>query len=1163
MTTSLRTRFSAIIILLAIVPQILAGIILSNLAFDSLEEQSLILLQETAANVGNQIEAFILDAERELILLDEVYGLGTLDKESQRKVLNSLLLNNRIYQELILLDKAGREQIHLSRSSVVFEPVLKLRDNEEEYLFPIREKSTFFGPVQFNATTNEPLTKIAVPILDPQSGEVDFVLVASVRYKPVWDLLAGFELPNQLELFVVDENGQVIAHPNPTVVLRGTQFDMSDKDGRTLGLSGQDSVSGSYTLQLGQQELFVIAQQPVSSALMLAVQYLQVTTGIMVVSLLAAAGLGVLAIRQIIVPIEKLASTAQAISAGELTRRVSVNSRDEIGDLALAFNSMTRQLGGMINTLEQRVEERTQDLQEALLEQKESEERYRRLIETSPDAITLTDLEGTILFCNPQAARLQGLDRPKEMIGRNAFEFVAPENAQQAIENARKTLEMGSVRNVEYISVKVDGTRFPVELSASVILDPEGKPNALIGVVRDITERRRTEEALRLSEERYRTLAQNLPDSALLLIDQDLRFIIADGPEIEATGFSREMLEGKTLQEALPPEFAKLVEPNMRRTLAGERFSAELPYEDRFYRYSCVPLRDDADNVVRAMILATNITQLRKTEDALKDSQRRLSTALRTTNVGVWEWDMRTNEAYWSDENYLVMGLEPGSVESKYENWAKCLHPEDLPAAEAKVTEAVNSKSELNIEFRVVWPDGSIHWINDIGSMLVDEDTGQPLGMYGIQMDITERKQAEEDIQRHLDELTAISNASQLLIYMQSPEMLAQIVIDVLEKILGYDYAAVILVDEDGEGMTPFALSLQGQGGEFFEEDKTYLQKKNLRVGKGITGWVALHGESIRLGNTRQDPRYLAVRTDIQSELCVPLRMGDKIIGVVNVETVHPNAYSESDQYVLETIAAQISIAIQNARLLDELQRNTNELERRVEERTAQLEQYYREQAATEERQRLARELHDTVSQTLFSTSLIAESLLRMQARDPDTLLNGLHDLVRLTRGALAEMRTLLLELRPTAIRNLRLNDLLRQLVAGLTGRTQLMVEVELDEDHTVPVDVRLTFFRLVQEAMNNIVKHAHAKHVTLRRRDLLPAPVSRGKEPLPGLEIIVSDDGQGFNPQSVLPGHYGLGIMRERVDAIGGELTIKSRPGQGTEIKITWRGNFVEERQL
>jgi diguanylate cyclase (GGDEF)-like protein/PAS domain S-box-containing protein len=619
MTFKLRNRFSLFIILLVIVPQILAVIILTNFALDSLQAQSVNFQKEAAANVGHQVENFILDVERELILLDKISGLGKLNKEGQRKLLNSLLLSNPNYQELVLLDRGGREQIYLSRSVVVPESMFRFRDEENEYLFPIREKTTYFGPVHFDEVTNEPLAMIAVPLLEPLTGDVDFVLVANVRYKPIWDLLASLEFPEQFEVFVVDENNHVVAHPNPTVVLKGTQFDIPEKDGRGLGLFGLDSFIGSYNSKLGQQQLYVIAQQPASSALILAIQYLQVSTGVAIVSLIAAVVLVVLGIRQLIFPIESLASTAEAISTGELTLKANVRSHDEVGELALSFNRMTDQLVTMINTLEQRVEERTHDLNEVLNELQESEERYR-------------------------------------------------------------------------------------------------------------------------------VLAQNLPDSALFLYDHDLRFMIAEGPEIEAAGFLNEMIEGKTLWEFLPIELAQLVEPNMRRTLTGESFFVELPYEDRFYRFYNVPLRDNSGSVIRAMILATNITQLRKTEDALKDSQRRLNTALQATNVGVWEWNMSTNKAYWSDENYKIMGLEPGSIEARYENWAKCVHPDDLPAAEAKVLEAIKDDSDLDIEFRVVWPDGSIHWINQIGSLLMDEVTGEPLGLYGIQMDISERKHMEEQL---------------------------------------------------------------------------------------------------------------------------------------------------------------------------------------------------------------------------------------------------------------------------------------------------------------------------------------------------------------------------------------------------------------------------------
>ncbi|HWR88620.1 MAG TPA: histidine kinase dimerization/phosphoacceptor domain -containing protein, partial [Dissulfurispiraceae bacterium] len=121
---------------------------------------------------------------------------------------------------------------------------------------------------------------------------------------------------------------------------------------------------------------------------------------------------------------------------------------------------------------------------------------------------------------------------------------------------------------------------------------------------------------------------------------------------------------------------------------------------------------------------------------------QRLAYALRAANAGAWEWDMRTNCAIWSEGNYHVLGLVPGSAPSCYELWLRCVHPDDREEAERRVRESVEQRKDLDITFRVVWPDGTIHWLNDIGSMMFDE-TGDPAGMYGIQIDITERKHAE------------------------------------------------------------------------------------------------------------------------------------------------------------------------------------------------------------------------------------------------------------------------------------------------------------------------------------------------------------------------------------------------------------------------------------
>ncbi len=127
---------------------------------------------------------------------------------------------------------------------------------------------------------------------------------------------------------------------------------------------------------------------------------------------------------------------------------------------------------------------------------RQSEERYRSLIETSPDAVTYTDINATVIWTNQQSVSLLGLSSPDDLLGRSAFEFVAPEDQERSVANARATLERGYVRGVEYTGLRADGTRFPAELSASLLTDAEGHPRGFVGVTRDITERKRAEEAL-------------------------------------------------------------------------------------------------------------------------------------------------------------------------------------------------------------------------------------------------------------------------------------------------------------------------------------------------------------------------------------------------------------------------------------------------------------------------------------------------------------------------------------------------------------------------------------------------------------------------------------------------------------------------------------------
>jgi PAS domain S-box-containing protein len=210
--------------------------------------------------------------------------------------------------------------------------------------------------------------------------------------------------------------------------------------------------------------------------------------------------------------------------------------------------------------------------------------------------------------------------------------------------------------------------------------------------------------------------------------------------------------------------------------------------------------------------------------------------------------------------------------------------------------------------------------------------------------------------------------------------------------------------------------------------------------------------------------------------------------------------------------------------------------------------QEIKEKTAMEERTRLARDLHDAVSQTLFSTSLIAEVLPRVWERNKDEGLKKLEEVRQLTRGALAEMRTLLFELRPAALADADLNELLRQLAESVIGRARVPVTLEVDGSCEIPTDVKIALYRIAQEALNNIAKHSGANRAQVSLH-CQPAHVT--------LQII--DNGHGFDTSQVATGSFGLNNMKERAGQMGAILNIESKTGQGTDITVDWRDHAGE----
>jgi two-component system nitrate/nitrite sensor histidine kinase NarX len=252
----------------------------------------------------------------------------------------------------------------------------------------------------------------------------------------------------------------------------------------------------------------------------------------------------------------------------------------------------------------------------------------------------------------------------------------------------------------------------------------------------------------------------------------------------------------------------------------------------------------------------------------------------------------------------------------------------------------------------------------------------------------------------------------------------------------------------------------------------------------------------------------------------IPLSTKGRALGFFLLGKPAPSQLSPEELALLSSIGRHVGVAMENARLYEQAEQT----------------------AIAGERSRLARELHDAVTQTLFSASLIADVLPKIWERDPEEGMHNLEELRQLTRGALAEMRTMLLEMRPEALERADLKTLLTQLADAFVGRVRIPVDLEIHGDARPAQEVKIVFYRVAQEALNNIAKHSGARQVELHL-DCQPGQMS----------LLIKDDGLGFDPGSIPSDHLGMGIMRERAASIRASLQIESQIGQGTTVALGW----------
>lgn len=391
MQISIRTRLAITFVALAASLLLVVGAVLAWQSYITDQRRAIELQSELASRISTQVASYMQIQEITLKEFIQVRGLSGLDRDQQTNLLSELLSFTDAFDSLTLLNRNGIEQIVVSRNEITEQ--LRDRSTAAEFTVPKAKNQIYYSYIQFAEKTGEPFLFISVPITDIRTGTVTNVLVAKVRFKPVWDLLASMQLGEESNAYIVDTQNRVIAHNNPSVVLRNTLFTVPDQDGIHIGASGSDVVLATNQLTLGDQIFTIVVETSTSEAFAGIIRTELTIALLLLVSVAVASGLGWLAARQIVEPIEDLATTAEHIAGGDLSLKARIVRKDEVGLLGTAFNAMTSQLQDLVSNLEQRVAERTERLEESSLKIEKRASQLEAIADVASSVASLMDVD--------------------------------------------------------------------------------------------------------------------------------------------------------------------------------------------------------------------------------------------------------------------------------------------------------------------------------------------------------------------------------------------------------------------------------------------------------------------------------------------------------------------------------------------------------------------------------------------------------------------------------------------------------------------------------------------------------------------------------------------------------------------------------------------------
>lgn len=500
-------------------------------------------------------------------------------------------------------------------------------------------------------------------------------------------------------------------------------------------------------------------------------------------------------------------------------------------------------------------------------------------------------------------------------------------------------------------------------------------------------------------------------------------------------------------------------------------------------------------------------------EERLRQQQEQYRHVFEATGDGLVISDMNGIQVQANPAFYRMHGYQPEELAGKPSTtW---VHP-DHHRAQREFRRAIHSGRQPQRERRDVRKDGSSFPVQVTGSSFTFR--GRP-HVLSVVRDDTERAQAFELLEKRISALSTI--AASLTVNQALSDTLRVIAASVVGATPAIACSAYVLDPNRSELRFRAGIGLPEGYAEAIEEcwrrdadilsspaflsEEPRVTRDVVRKGLAMPGLAPLHG--------------LLRVVEWDTVVFVPLESQRRVFGSVNAYYPGDVEPTPDEIAFLRAVADQGAVAVENARLLAEAQAN----------------------AGLEERQRLARELHDSVSQALYGIALGARTARSLAEHSPGQLAEPLDYVLSLAEAGMTEMRSLIFELRPESLATEGLVAALEKRVAVLRARHQLRVRAQLGVEPRLPLPVKETLFRIAQEALHNTVKHAHAGRVDVG--------LSAGERTVV-LEVV--DDGVGFDPGVSPPGHLGLQSMRERAAAHGGTIEIRTGRGAGTTVRVS-----------